>query len=107
MPGLIKPAWAGLWGIPQFQIEVGFANLAFGIAGLTAAALWWGPLACGIALFTYGLYMACALMLHISEAMGNPEGRKRASMKIANAALFAIALLGFAALALGIAGIMP
>jgi len=89
---------------PRFQIEVGFANLAIGVAGLAAALLWWGPLACGMALLTYGLYIACTLLLHTREAFSSSSEGKRGLKRMVNAALFTISLLGFAAFAFGAAG---
>jgi hypothetical protein len=48
---------------PEFQIEVGYVNLAIGIWALVAAALSWG-LVCGVMLATYATYLFCALLLH-------------------------------------------
>ena len=52
---------------PEFQLEVGYANLAIGIWGLVAAALGWG-LVCGVMLAAYATYLLCALLLHLSQA---------------------------------------
>lgn len=91
---------------PQFQIEVGFANLAIGLAGFAAAVLWWGPLACGMTLLTFGIYMASVLLLHIRESFVDSSKRKSATKKIANTAIFTLSLLGFAAFAFMQAGVL-
>lgn len=84
----------------QFQIEVGLANLAIGGAALAASLLGWGSLACGMALLIYGQYIFCTLLLHILDAMHHLEKREHALARIANSAIFSLALLGFAFVAL-------
>lgn len=85
---------------PQFQIEVGLANMAIGGAALAASLLGWGSRACGMTLLTYGLYIFCTLLLHIRDALHHPEKRRHALPRIANSAIFSLALLGFAFFAL-------
>jgi hypothetical protein len=85
---------------PQFQIEVGLANLSIGVAALAASLLGWGSSAYGMALLIYGLYIFCALLLHIRDALPHPEKRGHAMPRIANCAIFSLALLGFAFFAL-------
>ena len=85
---------------PQFQIEVGLANLAVGGAALAASLLGWGSRACGMTLLIYGLYIFCTLLLHIRDALHHPEKRGDALPRIANSAIFSLALLGFAFFAL-------
>lgn len=88
---------------PEFQIEVGFANLAFGLVAFAAAGLNWGPLACGISLLTYGTYLLCALLLHAYQAVHVVESRPRAIKSLIYTASFVAALyiFGFLALAGG------
>ena len=85
---------------PQFQIEVGLANLSMAGAALAASLLGWGSLACGMTLLIYGLYISCASLLHIREALHNSEKKGRALARIANSAIFALAQLGFAVIAI-------
>jgi len=85
---------------PQFQIEVGFANLAIGGAALAASLLGWGSRACGMTLLIYGLYIFCTLLLHVRDALHHPEKRGHALPRIVNSAIFSLALLGFAFFAL-------
>ena len=54
---------------PQFQIEVGLANLSMGGAALAASLSGWGSRACGMILLIYGLYISCTSLLHIREAL--------------------------------------
>lgn len=84
---------------PEFQIEVGFANLAIGLAALIAIVLNMGPLAYGMALLTYALYLLCTLVLHAWEAMYSKEMRKRAVQSTFNTGLFTLFLLLFAVMA--------
>ena len=85
---------------PEFQLEVGYANLAVGIVALLAAVLDWGPLACGIVLLIYGLYLLCSLLLHMYEALYVRDIRARATKSVINTGIFVVVLLIFAWLAL-------
>jgi hypothetical protein len=95
---------------PEFQIEVGYANLAIGIWALVAAALSWG-LVCGVMLATYGTYLFCALLLHLSqvrarEDLHDPAVRRRAIRSVISTGFFVLALFGFAVVALARAGVL-
>lgn len=59
-----------------FQIEVGLANMAIGVSA--------------------GLYIFCTLLLHIRDALHHPGKREDSLPRIANSAIFSLALLGFA-----------
>jgi len=85
---------------PEFQLEVGYANLAIGMVALLAAGLNWGPLACGMMLLIYGIYLLCALLLHVHEALFARDIRRRAMKSVINTGIFVIVLLIFAGLAL-------
>ncbi len=96
---------------PEFQLEVGYANLAIGIWALVAAALGWG-LACGMMLATYGTYLFCAFLLHLSQSRANadlhdPALRARAIRSIISTGFFVLALFGFALVAFARAGLLP
>ena len=88
---------------PEFQIEVGFGNLAVAVPALAASLLDWGPLACGMMLLAYGIYIICGLGLHIRNAATDPAMRKGAGARIGNFTFFAASLLIFAALAFSLA----
>ena len=77
----------------DFQIEVGLANLSWGIVGIAAWALGWGTGAEGAVVVGFGVYMLGAALLHGSEIrQSSEEGGGRFGPLIATAA-FAIALL--------------
>ena len=95
---------------PEFQLEVGYANLAIGIWALVAATLSWG-LVCGVMLATYATYLLCALLLHLSQArareeLHDPALRKRAIRSVISTGFFVLALFGFGILALARAGVL-
>lgn len=90
---------------PEFQIEVGFANLAMGAAASGAAILDWGAFACGVTLFTYGTYLFLAFLLHLRQAAGpgdsgSPGQRQRAIRSTVSTGFFVAALYFFAFLAM-------
>jgi len=85
---------------PEFQLEVGYANLAIGITALLAALLNLGSRACGITLLVYGIYLFCTLMLHVHEMLSAKEHRERRMKSVINTGVFVFVLLIFAFLAL-------
>lgn len=94
---------------PEFQLEVGYANFAIGIAAFAAAILNWGQLACGITLFTYGTYLFCTFLLHLRQAVApddlhHPGHRERAIRSTVNSGFFVAVLFIFAFLAMTYAG---
>ena len=97
---------------PEFQLEVGYANLAVGIWALVVAILDWGAEACGLVLAIYGTYLLCALLLHAKEAFGrndlaHPAERQRAVRSVISTGFFVIFLYGFALIAFARAGLVP
>jgi hypothetical protein len=52
---------------PGFQFEVGFANLAFGLAALLAALGAWGVIANTILLVGYSFYILQSVILHLAR----------------------------------------
>jgi hypothetical protein len=97
---------------PEFQIEVGFANLAIGIWALVAAVLNAGTMVCGIMLGIYGMYLLCALILHACEAFAGealhlPADRQRAVRSVFSTGFFVFALFVFAFIAFARAGFIP
>jgi hypothetical protein len=94
----------------EFQLEVGYANLAIGIWALVAAAFSWG-LVCGVMLASYATYLLCALLLHLSQSsaredLHDPALRERAFRSVISTGFFVLALSGFALLALARAGVL-
>ena len=85
----------------DFQIEVGLANLAWGVVGIAAWALDWGVEAQGAVILVFGLYLLFAGILHLSEAFApQAAGGHRYASTVATFA-FASALVVCGGLALG------
>ena len=78
----------------DFQIEVGFANLAWGVVAIVASCLNWGTKALGCLILVFGIYMLQAAVLHLLESARNPR-RFRVGSQFINVA-FAVVLLWFA-----------
>jgi hypothetical protein len=96
---------------PEFQLEVGYANLAIGFWAFVAAALDWGSVTCGLVLVIYGTYLLCALFIHVREAnsfedLHTPAHRQRVVRSVMTTVLFVIVLLGFGFIALGHTGLI-
>jgi len=97
---------------PEFQIEVGYANLALGTWALVAAVFNWGTLICGILLAIYATYLLCALFLHLFEAhkwedLHTPAHLPRVFRSVISTGFFVIVLAGFAFIAFARAGVLP
>ena len=78
----------------DFQIEVGFANLAWGVVALIASSLDWGTTTLGSLILVFGIYMLQAAVLHLFDRKRNPQ-HLRAGSQLINVA-FAVCLLWFA-----------
>lgn len=82
----------------NFQIEVGIANLAWGLVAILAAVLDWGLAAQAVTFLVFGLYLGgCAIMLVTTPS----AERTRPWRQVVGMAAFAVALLwlGFAGMA--------
>lgn len=95
----------------EFQLEVGYANLAIGIWGLVAAVFNWG-LVCGVVLAMYATYLFCTLLLHLSESLAGEDlnkaaHRSRAIKSVVSTGFFVLVLAGFAFIAFAHAGVLP
>ena len=78
----------------DFQIEVGFANLAWGVVAVVASLLNWGIMVLGCLILVFGIYMVQAAMLHLLESARSPK-RPWTASQFVNVA-FAVVLLWFA-----------
>jgi hypothetical protein len=85
---------------PQFQMEVGWANLAIGILALLSGILQWGMLAYGISFLTYGIYLFGALLTHVRDVLIDPSAGKKKRGSIINTGFFVFFLLLYGVLAL-------
>ncbi|MFM2437510.1 MAG: hypothetical protein RLZ55_321 [Actinomycetota bacterium] len=91
------------WTTPgrnNFQIEVGLANLAWGIVAILAVVLNWGIRAEAATFLVFGCYLASVAVMLLSTP--SPE-RTRPWRQVAGMGAFAIVLLwlGFAGMAAG------
>ena len=97
---------------PEYQLEVGYANLAFGVWGVIVPTFDFGSLACGVVLGMYGTYLLCTLFLHAYEAfwgedLHRPEHRQRARHSVVSTGTFVIVLFAFAIIAIAHTGALP
>ena len=76
----------------DFQLEVGFANLAWGIVAIVGFSQGWNAQALGVLILVVGIYMLQAAVLHLLElrVAANP----RYGSKIANLA-YAVCMFWF------------
>jgi hypothetical protein len=96
---------------PEFQLEVGYTNLAVGIWALVAAVFDW-ELVCGVAIAIYATYLFCVLLLHIVEAISWEDlhiaaHRSRVIRSIISTGFFVVMLVVFAVVAFAWAGMVP
>ena len=97
---------------PEFQFEVGYANLAIGIWALVAVTLNWGAFACGLVLAIYGTYLLCTLLLHAKGSVRGstapaPANRQRAVRSLFFTLFFVVFLFVFAVIGFAHAGVVP
>ena len=85
---------------PQFQMEVGYANLAIGVMALATAVFSWGMTAAAVSFFTYGFYLLGALAVHIRDVRMDRALKKKKMPSIVNTAIFVVFLFLFGAVAL-------
>ncbi len=97
---------------PEFQLEVGYANLAIGIWAIIVAGFNAGAFACGLLLAIYGTYLLCTLALHIREVytakdLRHTGHRDRAMTSVISTSIFVVLLIFFAAVAFVREGVIP
>ena len=78
----------------DFQLEVGFANLAWGVVAWTAAWLDWGTMVLASLILVFGIYMLQAAVLHMFQPRPWAKAQK-ATSQLTNLA-FALFLIRFA-----------
>lgn len=77
----------------DFQIEVGLANLAWGLVCVAALALGWSSETKGAVVLVFGLYMAFAALLHIMNLRNNASEGGGRFVPVAATTVFAGLLL--------------
>ena len=75
-----------------FQIEVGLANLAWGILAILAVVLDWGIVAEGAALMVFGLYLALSSVMVAFSPPGDRGHRLGPTTAMALAGVFLVIL---------------
>lgn len=83
----------------NFQIEVGFANLAWGLVAVLAVALGWGLAVQSATWLTMGFYLAAVTIMQIVA----PGGQRRAPGPMIAIAVFAACLIVVGALGMSAA----
>ena len=76
----------------DFQLEVGFANLAWGVVAITGICQGWNTQALGALVLVVGIYMLQAAVLHLLEL--KEAKNPRYGSKIASTA-YAVCLFWF------------
>lgn len=76
---------------PGFQYEVGFANLAIGLAALLAYAFQWGVAASIAIIACYSLYLLQAVILHLTRYT---SGEKRDAAYLWGSVVFSALYVG-------------
>ena len=81
----------------NFQIEVGLANLAWGLAAILAVVLGWGLVAQAMTFLTFGFYLLAVTAMQVFA----PGGRRRALGPMLGLASFGVmlTLVGFLGMA--------
>lgn len=91
----------------NFQIEVGMANLAWGLAGL-ASVIWdWGVAAQAGLTLVFGLYLLQTAVLHFWVLMRGPQPERRSPGPAVVTTAFAGALIALALAALADTSVAP
>lgn len=91
---------------PDWQYEVGFANLAFGVFGLLASLGDWGMAAEGVILGAFGLYLLQAGLLNAYRSLyGQQKSAARFFRSGILTLIFSLAQLFFAWSALAASGV--
>ena len=86
---------------PDWQFEVGFANLAIGLVSLLAYLLGWNILAKSAIVLIYGVYLFQAAILHTIRAIQNHEDDvQHIFMSVFSALAFSGFLIFFAVFAI-------
>lgn len=93
----------------NFQIEVGLANLAWGLVALASVAWDWGVAAQAALTLVLALYLLSAVVLHVISVLGGSESRSAVAAWVSSGAtlLIVVLLAYFAVRAARDAGISP
>jgi Family of unknown function (DUF6790) len=80
-------------GSPEFQYEVGFANLAFALVGFLAYLGGWGVGAMVAVVLGFGLYLLQAALLHTWQSVRGEGGLRRLLQSALPALVFSLCMI--------------
>jgi len=82
--------------IDNFQIEVGMANLAWGLVAIAAVLLDWGTYAQAALTLVFGLYLLFAASIHLRIFFSGPSAERRAVAQVLPITIMSLLTLFFA-----------
>jgi hypothetical protein len=80
-------------GRPEFQYEVGFANLAFALVAFLAYFGGWGVVAQAAVVLGFGLYLLQAALLHTWQSVRGEGGLRRFLQSALPALVFSLCMI--------------
>ena len=94
-------------GKPEFQYEVGFANLAFALVAFLAYFGGWGGAAQAAVVLGFGLYLSQAALLHAWQSVRGRGGLRRFLRSALPALVFGLCMIYLAIRGMIGAGLVP
>ena len=82
--------------IDNFQIEVGMANLAWGLVAIAAVLLDWGTYAQAALTLVFGLYLLFAASIHLRVFFSGPSAERRSVAQVLPITIMSLLTLFFA-----------
>lgn len=80
----------------NFQIEVGMANLAWGLVAIAAVLLDWGTYAQAALTLVFGLYLLFAASIHLRIFFSGPSAERRSVAQVLPITIMSLLTLFFA-----------
>jgi hypothetical protein len=80
----------------NFQIEVGMANLAWGLVAIAAVLLDWGTYAQAALTLVFGLYLLFAASIHLRIFLSGPLAERRSVAQVLPITIMSLLTLFFA-----------
>ena len=90
-----------------FQIEVGMANLAWGVVAVIAVLGDWGTTTLAAITAVFGLYLLFAASIHVRLLLGGPPDQRRSPTQVVPIVVVSIVMLFFAIAGLASADATP
>ena len=80
----------------NFQIEVGMANLAWGLVAIASVLLDWGTYAQAALTLVFGLYLLFAASIHLRIFLSGPLAERRSVAQVLPITIMSLLTLFFA-----------